>query len=59
MTTIFDKTIYIVSIEVAALCNFLTYLFVRFFVKETKGNSITKNVALMLNKSQREVTQFV
>ena len=51
MTTIFDNTIYIVSVEVAALCNLLTYLFVRFFIKETKGNSITKNVALMLNKS--------
>ena len=43
----------------AGVCNFVTYLFVRYFVKETKGNSITKNIALMLNKSQREVTQFV
>ena len=55
MTSIFDKTNHFVSIEVAAVCNLITYFFVRVFVKETKGNSITKNVALMLNKSHREV----
>ena len=59
MTTIFGTTNFITSLEVAGVCNFITYLFVRYFVKETKGNSITKNIALMLNKSQREVTQFV
>lgn len=59
MTTIFFETNFIVSLEVAGICNLLTYLFVRYFVQETKGNSITKNIALMLNKSQREVTQFV
>ena len=56
MTSIFDKTNKVVSIEAAGICNIICYIFVRLFVKETKGNSITKNVALMLNKSQREVT---
>lgn len=59
MTSIFEKTHYVVSIEAAAVCNLITYFFVRYFVKETRGNSITKNVALMLNKTQREVIQFV
>lgn len=51
MTTIFQKTNYIVSIEIAGVCNLLTYFFVRYFVAETRGNSILKNVALMMNKS--------
>lgn len=59
MTTIFDRTNFIVSLEAAGVCNIFTYLFVLCFIKETGGNSITKNIALMLNKSQREVTQFV
>lgn len=58
-TSIFQETNFIASLEVAGVCNIFTYLFVFYFLKETKGNSITKNIALMLNKSQREVTQFV
>ena len=51
MTTIFSSTNFVVSLEVAGVCNIITYIFVRYFVKETKGNSILKNIALMLNKS--------
>ena len=58
MTTIFQNTNKVVSIGVAGVCNIITFIFVFYFVKETKGNSITKNVALMLNKTTREVTQF-
>lgn len=43
----------------AGICNLMTYIFVRYLVKETNGNSITKNVAILLNKSPREVAQFV
>jgi len=56
MTTIFLNTNKVVSIGAAGICNIITYVFVFYFVKETKGNSITKNVALMLNKTTREVT---
>ena len=49
----------IALVELAAICNCLAYIFVRGLVAETRGNSIMKNVALMLKKSQREVTQFV
>ena len=56
MTSVFDGMNKIVGLELAAVVNVITYAFVFYFVKETKGNSITKNVALMLNKSQREVT---
>ena len=59
MTSIFERTNPIVSIEVAGVCNLITYFFVRFFVAETRGNTILKNVALMMNKSQREVAQWV
>mmetsp|Transcript_26206 Transcript_26206/g.32770 ORF Transcript_26206/g.32770 Transcript_26206/m.32770 type:complete len:139 (+) Transcript_26206:1625-2041(+) len=55
----FNNSRVIVLVEIAAFCNFLAYFFVKNLVAETRGNSIIKNVALMLNKSQREVTQFV
>lgn len=55
MITIFMNTNKVVSLGMAAVCNFLTYIIVFYFVKETTGNSITKNVALMLNRSPREV----
>ena len=32
MTTIFDRTNFIVSLEVAGLCNIVTFLFVRYFI---------------------------
>ena len=56
MISMFEDSNFVVSLEVAGLCNIATYFFVRNFILETKGNSITKNVALMLKKSQREVT---
>ena len=56
MSIIFKSTRVITMVEVAAFFNFLSYLFVRYFVAETRGNTIIKNVALMLKKSQREVT---
>lgn len=59
MITIFQNTNKVVSLGMAAVCNALTYVFVLYYVKETNGNSITKNVALMLNRSRREVAQFV
>ena len=55
----FQESRVVVLIEFGAFCNFLCYIFVKKLVAETNGNSIIKNVALMLNKSQREVTQFV
>ena len=59
MITIFQNTNKVVSLGMAAVCNALTYFFVLYYVQETNGNSITKNVALMLNRSRREVAQFV
>ena len=51
MISMFEESNFVVSLEVAGLCNIVTYFFVRNFIAETKGNSITKNVALMLKKS--------
>ena len=51
MISMFEESNFVVSLEVAGLCNIATYFFVRHFIAETKGNSITKNVALMLKKS--------
>ena len=51
MTTIFGGSRFIYSLEGAAVCNLATYFFVKFFIAETRGNSVIKNVALMLKKS--------
>lgn len=56
IATLFNSDRVIALVELAAICNLLAYVFVRILVPETRGNSIIKNVALMLKKSQREVT---
>ena len=41
----------ITLVELAAVCNLFCYFFVRALVAETRGNSVYKNVSLMLKRS--------
>ena len=54
MTSIFEKTNKVVSIGVTGGISILAWIFVYYFIKETKGNSIRRNVALMMNKTLKE-----
>ena len=51
MTTTFFKTDYVVTLAVTGGISVLCWFFVYFCLKETKGNTIRKNVALLLNKT--------
>ena len=51
MTTAFFKTNYAVTLAFMGGISVLGWLFVYFCLKETKGNTIRKNVALLLNKT--------
>jgi hypothetical protein len=58
MTTAFYKSNKLVSISVTAGFGLVAWVFIYYFVKETKGNPIRKNVALMLNKTISETNQM-
>ena len=54
MTSIFLQNNHVVSITFSGVMNIGCWVFVYYFVQETKGNSIRKNIALMLNKTIQE-----
>lgn len=59
MTSAFFATNYVVTLAVTGCISILCWIFVFFCLKETKGNTIRKNVALLLNKTQQDANRMV
>lgn len=59
MTSVFQNTRFVVSMAVSGVISGLCWVFVYFCLKETRGNTIRKNVALLLNKTQQDANQLI
>ena len=59
MTSAFFSSNYVITLAFTAGCTVVFWFFVYFFLKETRGNSIRKNVALLLNKTIEDANRMV
>ena len=59
MTSVFQNTRFVVSMAVSGVISGLCWVFVYFCLAETRGNTIRKNVALLLNKTQQDANQLI
>ena len=59
MTSAFFSSNYVITLAVTAGITIVFWFFIYFFLKETRGNSIRKNVALLLNKTIHDANKMV
>ena len=59
MTSAFFSSNYVITLAVTAGITIVFWFFIYFFLKETRGNSIRKNVALLLNKTIHDANRMV
>ena len=59
MTSAFFSSNYVITLAVTGGLTVVFWFFVYFFLKETRGNSIRKNVALLLNKTIHDANKMV
>ena len=59
MTSAFFSSNYVITLAVTGGLTVVFWFFVYFFLKETRGNSIRKNVALLLNKTIGDASKMV